>query len=584
MAKIEFESCVQAAHKFCDMGCSVFPLRPRDKRPFFKWNEYKSRPATHEEIDAWFFTTPDANLALVCGAISGVVVVDVDGEAGQEWFRAHGLKSNLFQYTSHKHKFHAFYRHPGNGIIVHPSVKDFHAEIDIRGDGSYVVLAPSIHPSGAKYELNWIDDFDGTLASLPMLPEMFWAEDPQNAGKAPIVPKTGTVELEQGGRNAGLTSLCGEWYARGLDEDMVMLLAKSWNESHCDPPLQESEVATIVRSVLRTHGNNNPGLLNTDGVQGWVSRAKGEFSVADIYRDMAVKFASDKAKVRAALDTLEKRGTIERAGNRDGIYRIRDTHVEDIDLDASEGKPISMWLPFGLSGLVNVFPGNVIVIAGETNSGKTSLLLNIVAQNWKHRCRYLSSEMTPTELRGRLKAFNIPLEQWKAHCEFKQRNKNFHDAIDPDAINVIDFLELSDDFFRVNQYITQIFERLRNGIAVVCVQKKRGEVFGRGGEFGLEKARLGLSLFSHGHLPNGIVGSCLVTKCKNFKRNNPDGKEYFYTLKNGAEYAPLPQGTCPTSHPHMAFYNAKERKQALAEIENYCKCCEEPENTVQEEF
>lgn len=582
MAVIDLYSCATAAHKFCDMGCSVFPLRPREKRPMFSWDEYKERCATHDEITNWFEQTPGANLALVCGAISGIVVVDVDGEEGQQWFKGHGLKTNLFQYTSSKSKFHAFYRHPGAGIIVHPSVKAFHDQIDIRGDGSYVVLAPSIHPTGKQYSLNWVDDFDGTIASLPVLPEMFWANAPENQGKVPEV-STGAVELEQGGRNNGLTSLCGEWYARGLGQDDVLILAQGWNSKHCDPPLSDKEVSTIVGSMFKTHGRNE-GLLNTDGVRGWVDRSAGCFNVSDIYRDMSVVFASDKAKVRASLDVMVKDGLIERVGNRNGSYRRRDVHVEDIDLHGDEGQPMDIWLPFDLHKTTFVYPGNVIVVSGETNSGKTSLLLDIAARNFKHHFRYLSSEMTPQELRGRLTAFGIEIPEWEAHCEFKQRSRNFADAIDPNAINVIDFLELSDEFYKANLYITQIFERLKNGIAIICLQKKKGELFGRGGEFTLEKARLGISLFSHGHIPSGVFGSAIVTKAKNIKRNNPQDKEVFYRLKHGHVYDMEPLSACPSIRRGLNFYTAKEKKQILGEIENYCHASQEPDIDYGDEF
>ena len=127
-------------------GCSVIPLHPRSKKPCAdllplidgtaSWKPYQTQRADSATIHKWFDTKPDINIGLVCGAVSGVVCVDVDGEKGQAWFKEHMPKPNLFQRTSSEHKFHAFYKHPGQGTYIPPSVKGVFDEIDIRGDGS----------------------------------------------------------------------------------------------------------------------------------------------------------------------------------------------------------------------------------------------------------------------------------------------------------------------------------------------------------------------------------------------------------------------------------------------------------------
>jgi hypothetical protein len=63
---------------YLDMGWSVIPLR--GKRPVLgSWLEYQKRLATREEVREWFRLEPDANIGIVTGKVSGLVVVDFDG-------------------------------------------------------------------------------------------------------------------------------------------------------------------------------------------------------------------------------------------------------------------------------------------------------------------------------------------------------------------------------------------------------------------------------------------------------------------------------------------------------------------------
>src|SRR5262249_47888101 len=57
---------------------SVIPIAARDKKPLVGWEAYQTRRATEEEIKAWLAKWPDANIGIVTGPISGLIVVDLD--------------------------------------------------------------------------------------------------------------------------------------------------------------------------------------------------------------------------------------------------------------------------------------------------------------------------------------------------------------------------------------------------------------------------------------------------------------------------------------------------------------------------
>jgi hypothetical protein len=73
---------LQAALAYRRRGYSVIPLKPRGKSPLIRWREFQERLATEQEIRGWWRTWPEANVGIVTGRVSNLVVVDVDPERG----------------------------------------------------------------------------------------------------------------------------------------------------------------------------------------------------------------------------------------------------------------------------------------------------------------------------------------------------------------------------------------------------------------------------------------------------------------------------------------------------------------------
>lgn len=571
-------SCLNMALELVRAGKSVIPIRPRNKVPALsKWEQYQERIPTEDEVQAWFKRTPDANIALVCGAISNIVAIDVDGEQGQAWFKGNMPKPNCYQYTSSKSKFHAFYAHPGG--IVPPAV-GIATEVDVRGDGSYVVFSPSVHKSGAIYTLHYLPGFTGwdSLIACPDLSQF----KPLQKEKTEVCA---TAEVVEGNRNATLTALVGRWFAKGMSRDDVLCFAIGWNDKHCNPPMPEREVERTVESVHNTHGRNNPLAINADGIRKWIQAIPGQFNVKDMDAELGIKEQDAKLSRTVALEGLVKEGVIERVGDTRGSYRIRDRKLNVIDVDAPEVPEVNLWLPFGLNSNVRIHQKNVIIIAGETNAGKTSLLFNMAwAQARFGKCRYACSEMNGPELTEKMQSFGGK-DEWR-HCEFIERTGGFHDVVLPNGVTYIDYLEVYDNFFRVGEDIRKIYDSLDTGVVVIAMQKATGSDLGRGGAFTIEKARLALSLFSHGKMLDGIIGSAKVMKAKNVKRGfNPEGREIFYTLRNGYYFN---AGDLPPAISDLKrgwnFYDKKTREKVTQRIESYCRAYETNEAMSNVEF
>ena len=86
------EETLSAALEYIDRGWSVIPIRAGTKKPVRGWKEYQDRQPTEAECIGWFENT-DHDIAIVCGRVSNLVVVDTDDDtatklaADQGWDR-----------------------------------------------------------------------------------------------------------------------------------------------------------------------------------------------------------------------------------------------------------------------------------------------------------------------------------------------------------------------------------------------------------------------------------------------------------------------------------------------------------------
>lgn len=277
-----------------------------------------------------------------------------------------------------------------------------------------------------------------------------------------------------------------------------------------------------------------------DKISRWAKMAPGGFTVRDLDYDFGIDNPQDKVNRIAALEQMVVDGDLERSGNRRGHYRPVITDLKQQDIAAVKDTPVDIWLPFNAGQLVDIFPKNTITLGGEKNAGKTALLLNIAIHNRKNwNVHYFNSEMGDQELKRRLQRFRSwPFNAWQ-RVNFYERARDFSDVIFSGTrdLNIIDFLELSDEFWKVGQMVRDIHDKLGQAIAIIAVQKKRGAADPRGGEFVKEKSRLHFDLSNQKH----EYGHRLtINPAKNWKTDvNPTGLYCSFKLVQGGDTMPL---------------------------------------------
>ena len=100
-------------------------------------------------------------------------------------------------------------------------------------------------------------------------------------------------------------------------------------------------------------------LLTIDELLDWINDAPGEFHVSALNRDVGMQW-----RYIEKLEKLVKMNFLERVGKKRGWYRTIEKDLEEMDFVNALDEPIDIWLPFEISDLVEIYEGNVIIIAG----------------------------------------------------------------------------------------------------------------------------------------------------------------------------------------------------------------------------
>ena len=138
-----------AALSYHKRGLSVIPIQPPRKSRSSLGSNIK--PARHGgEIKAWWAKWPDANVGIVTGAVSGLVVIDLDMREAKEKLKelVPGFDFTTVPRSRTGKGWQLFFKHPEVTIQNRAGVIP---GLDVRGDGGYVVAPPSIHPNGKQY-------------------------------------------------------------------------------------------------------------------------------------------------------------------------------------------------------------------------------------------------------------------------------------------------------------------------------------------------------------------------------------------------------------------------------------------------
>lgn len=610
------------------MKWKVFPCK-RDKTPMTP-NGFKNASSDTEQIKVWWTEHPEASIGLVCGEEAGVWVLDIDLKSNgpgslEKLTEKHGpLPETLHQKTGGGG---SQYFWKWNGREIRNSAGKIAPGIDVRGNGGYVILPPSGHPSGGTYE--WLTKKQ-PIEAPDWLAEL--AAKKEDAVPPSRVPGTSSkygetalarelIKLScapEGQRNQTLNE-CGyalgqliaggelngaqvESALHGVAVSIGLTSKEARNTIRSSVKAGEEHPRSVERKdsiesvetieTIESDGNNRKQLkpiekpienqLKTENlkssIKDWILLDNRSFRLQDLYSDFGAKTSSEKKTISTYLSQFCAEGLIERVGGRRGefmhIEKEKESKRININTNTWVDNSINIYYPLGLDGLVELLPGNIAIVAGESNAGKTALLLDWAFNNLKssypftqspknpryETVNYFSSEMGEREMSLRARAFGHPIEAWSS-LQAYERMDNFHQVIDPNGLNFVDFLEIHDEFYKVGAKIRSIHEALKDGICVIALQKKKGSEYGRGGEMSLEKPRLYISLYE----PVKGMSVARIVKAKNFITDfNPNGMQIDFKIEHrGSRITPLTEWRFLTQAERDNLNKDYERAQGI---------------------
>jgi hypothetical protein len=231
-------------------SCGVVACPAVAKHPLTR-HSFKDATTNASTLRAWFQVQPDANVAVVTGAASGLVVLDVDPEKGgleslAALERRHGTLPSTVRVRTGGLGVHLYFKHPGGTV---PNRTNLAPGIDVRGDGGYVVAPPSVHASGRKYLWYvWNRPDRRALAELPVwLLELILGSGESQPLARPV--PVGPGRISKGSRNATLHAMARSMHAKGFSAPAIAAALDVENQARCVPPLDDAEVHKIARNA-----------------------------------------------------------------------------------------------------------------------------------------------------------------------------------------------------------------------------------------------------------------------------------------------------------------------------------------------
>lgn len=512
-------------------GYPIIPVNPKDKKPLVKWLEFQQRKATIKEIESWWTKWPNAMIGGVTGQISHDFVIDIDNSQGDEVLSEYLPESLLTPtVTTPRGGKHLHFEHPEENITCKAGILH---HVDYRGQGGFIILPPSCNSNGKQYQ--WIDGLslvDLPRANLPSallsyIKELAFVLYKGKNGNGEMLTNVDNELFTEGRRDEDLfsvaNSLIKDHWSNTRASQVINMLARN-----CVPSFSPAEALEKVKSAIKRAEKRERNL--TEDVRQWVlCQQNVNFLSTDVNKCLHLSTREEEKSLSVILGRLCEEGLIEKYGNKRGCYRTVEKDADEIDFMGVEEKIVDIAWPFEIEKWVKILPKNIIVVAGEVNAGKTAFLLNVCFMNMgRFKINYYSSEMGALELRDRLKKFEGNIQHWKDNINFRERSSNFADVIKPNDINIVDFLEITEEFYKVAGMIKEIYDKLKKGIAIIALQKNPKTDFGLGGLRSVEKARLYLAI------ENGIVK---IVKGKNWaSETNPNGIYRHFKLLSGAKF------------------------------------------------
>jgi hypothetical protein len=258
---------LDTALAYAARGWHVFPCWPPDAAACRNMEPHKrgKTPAcAHGVIDATtdynivkgWWGNADFNIGIRTGKESGFFVIDVDGDAGEAELKKledqFGALPPTLESITGRGGRHLCFQIDGHPIRNSTSV--FAPKIDVRANGGYIIVPPSLHGLGKRYAWS-VDSTDSPVAAPAWVIERAIRAKFTPGGDIPP-PRplsewaaTFAGPITEGTRDDTMASIAGYLLRRNVGAAVTLEIARAVNAVHCQPALPDCELVRIINSI-----------------------------------------------------------------------------------------------------------------------------------------------------------------------------------------------------------------------------------------------------------------------------------------------------------------------------------------------
>lgn len=246
-------------------------------------------------------------------------------------------------------------------------------------------------------------------------------------------------------------------------------------------------------------------IVTAADVKTFISKLQGkEIALDRLRRELQIAPGTKSYdRIRSILFELQEQKLVKQSGKRDGIWKVLyQVSAVPIYSQFRERKaPFELFfprdadtgveLPFGPELIIR--EGDLILIGGVSNKGKTCLCLNFCAENIDKYPVLMGHEYTsPDGLPAPRFLSRLDDMDWVQWVDQDGNDKitllpvteDYAEYIVPDRINVVDWIDMKDgQHFLVGQELKALKKAVGKGVIIVALQKSEGIGAARGGQF-----------------------------------------------------------------------------------------------------
>ena len=290
--------------------------------------------------------------------------------------------------------------------------------------------------------------------------------------------------------------------------------------------------------------NDSSKKLTQEMVWQFIEMGDPEFEI-EAFR-IRYQISAESSAFYMAISRLLSEKKLKRLGR--GRYR-RVAQVKPIKVFGRERKlPKEITFPRDFNTMDEILPaydiiireGDLILISGRSNYGKTALCMNFCGENIESHPVLMGNEYTTIDHEPAPRFMNrLDNMDWINWANGDGEDKfvllpvyaDYAEHIMRDRINIVDWLNIdTGEFYLISHVMEEIKRQLGKGIGIIAIQKAEGAMSGRGGQFTKDFADVEILLDEYGEREIMLTMGKVKESTKKVS-----GRKFAFSIENGVK-------------------------------------------------